>query len=105
MTALLRAAAGLIVWAIVFAALYALQGLACALGWDKWQVAGASLARLVLLAVYTGGIGVLALLCWRYRPRVSRRQFLDRLAFAGAAAGLFSLIYTGLPVIAASICQ
>jgi len=105
MTALLRAAAGLIMWAIIFAALYALQGLACALGWDQRLIAGASLARLVLLAVYTSGIGVLALLCWRYRPRVSRRQFLDRLAFAGAAAGLFSLIYTGLPVVAASICQ
>jgi hypothetical protein len=105
MTALLRSVAGLIVWAIAFSALYALQGLACAGRWDDMQLAGVSLARLVLLAVYGGGIGLLALLCWRCRPRVSRPQLLDWLAFASAAAGLFSLVYTGLPVITVSICQ
>lgn len=105
MTALLRATAGLILWAIAFSALYAVQGLACALGWDEKQIAGTSLARLVLLTIYAGGVGALARLSWTYRPRTARPELLDWLAFVSAASGLFAVIYTGLPIITTSICR
>ncbi len=104
MTGLLRASAGLIIWAIAFTALYGLQGLSCAFGWDAWSLGGVSFARLLLLLVYVGSGVLLAFLCWAFRPRAADTDFTDRLAFTGAIAGFFSLAYTGIPVVAASVC-
>lgn len=104
MTALLRAVSGLILWAIAFSMLYALQGLACALGWDSVRFAGISAARLALVLVYAGWTAILTWLCWYLFPRPGRHDFLARLAFACAIVGLVSAVYTGLPVIAATLC-
>lgn len=104
MTALLRSVAGLILWAVAFSVIYGLQGLSCALGWDSLGPAGLSAARIILIATYAGFIGLLAWLCWRLRPSTSPRNFLGSLAFASAVIGLISTIYTGLPVLALSIC-
>ncbi len=105
MTGLLRASAGLIIWAVAFSALYGLQGLGCAFGWDASSIGSLSLARLVLVLVYVGSGVLLAYLCWALRPRKTDTDFTSRLAFAGAVAGFFSLAYTGMPVVAASVCR
>ena len=58
MIPLLRACAGLIGWAIAFSALYALQGAACASGWQSVAgVGGISVARLLLILAHFGKEG------------------------------------------------
>lgn len=104
MIALLRAVAGLIGWAAAFSMLYAVQGLACALGWDEAPVAGISVARMVLILVYVGWVGLLGWLCWYLRPQGDRRDLLAWLALASAVIGLASTLYTGMPVLATRTC-
>lgn len=104
MIALLRAVSGLILWAIGFAMLYAVQGLSCALDWDAAQVAGISTARLVLIAIYLFWLAALAWLCWRLRPQSGRTDLLEWLGLTCAVIGLFSMLYTGLPVVATTTC-
>lgn len=104
MIALLRAVAGLIGWAVGFSTLYAVQGLSCALGWDEAPIIGISVARLILILVYVGWVGLLAWLCWYLRPQGDRPDLLARLATAGAVIGLVSMLYTGMPVLAARTC-
>ncbi len=105
MTALLRAVSGLIVWAMAFSSLYALQGLACALGWDRVAFAGVSVVRLGLVVLYTGWTSALLWLCWHLYPQNSHRDFLSQLAFSCAIIGLCSTIYTGLPVLTTTLCS
>lgn len=105
MTALLRAISGLILWAMAFSSLYALQGLACAQGWDNVAYAGVSAARLGLVLLYAGWTGASLWLCWHSYPRAAHRDFLARLAFACAVIGLLSTIYTGAPVVATTVCS
>ncbi|MCW2365720.1 hypothetical protein M2341_001167 [Sphingobium sp. B7D2B] len=109
MTALFRAMAGLIAWAAAFALLYAVQGLACAWGWDDAGLASVSAARVVLVVIYLVSVGAAAWLCWVFRPQPvrpesSRMDLLAWLAFASAVTGLVSILYTGIPVLTATIC-
>lgn len=104
MTALLRSVAGLILWAVAFSAIYGLQGLSCAFGWDAIELAGSSVARIILIATYAVSVAVIAWLCWRLRPGSNTMSFLGTLAFASAIIGLISTIYTGMPVLALTIC-
>ncbi|MCW2370235.1 hypothetical protein [Sphingobium sp. B11D3D] len=104
MTALFRAMAGLIAWAMAFALLYAVQGLSCAWGWDDAGLASVSAARVVLVVIYLVSVGAAAWLCWVFRPRSSRMDLLAWLAFASAVTGLVSILYTGIPVLTATIC-
>ena len=105
MIPLLRACAGLIGWAIAFSALYALQGAACASGWQSVAgVGGISVARLLLILTYAMCIVALGWLGWRLWPRMPRPTLLDRLAAGLALVGLASLIFTGLPVAVTSTC-
>jgi len=101
---LLRSVAGLIGWAIGFATLYALQGLSCAYGWDVPIVADISAARLVLIAFYLMCLTALGWLCWTEYPQRDRSALLPWLGFASAVIGLVSMAYTGMPVVAATIC-
>ncbi|TKD51602.1 hypothetical protein [Sphingomonas baiyangensis] len=105
MTPLLRSVSGLILWAVAFSAIYAIQGLSCALGWDAIGLGGPSLARSILIATYIVSVTILAWLCWRLRPSSGTRDFLAILAFASSVIGLLSTIYTGLPVFWLSICS
>lgn len=105
MIALLRAVSGLILWAIAFSSLYALQGLACALGWDGVGFAGVSAARLALVLLYAGWTSALLWLCWYLYPQKTHRDFLSHLAFACAIIGLLSTLYTGAPVVVTTTCS
>lgn len=103
MSWLWRALAGLILWAVLFSAVYALHGAGCARGWTRlpvlftdwhhvamWLVWGAGLAlHVALLGVMPQGVP----------PGRSRR-----LIVAGAWIGLVSTLFTLFPVIATSTC-
>ncbi len=63
--------AGLALWALVFAALYALHGVGCARGWALPMWGGWSLHRVVLLGVWLGGLAAGVALAWALaRPPV-----------------------------------
>lgn len=104
MIPLLRAIAGLIVWALAFSSLYALQGIACTAGLDGVPPAGISLARLPLVALYAFWLALHLWLCWRLGPLRHGPALIDRMAFGLAVVGLVSTAYTGFPVAVTTIC-
>lgn len=97
MSGLLRACAGLIVWAVVFGALYAIEGIGCAGGWNPVTL------RTLLIAVWLVGLGGLAWLSWRWWPR-SGDALIDWIAGVVAIVGLVSTLWTGIPVATLSVC-
>ena len=106
MTALLRAISGLILWAIAFSSLYALQALSCAAGWGDVELfAGISTARIALTLLYVGWTACLLWLCTYLRTRSAQPDFLARLAFGCAIIGLVSVVFTGMPVLTATPCS
>jgi len=60
--------------------------------------------RVVLVVIYLVSVGAAAWLCWVFRPRSGRMDLLAWLAFASAVTGLVSILYTGIPVLTATIC-
>ena len=91
----LRIAAGVIVWALHFAALYGVTALACARGWEAIVpgfIAGATVvAVLAALAIIVGG--------WRRRA-----VFEYWLSATVAAFGLVAIVYEALPVLTVPAC-
>ncbi|MET1756085.1 hypothetical protein ABVV53_11550 [Novosphingobium sp. RD2P27] len=104
MTALLRAVSGLIVWAVAFSALYGLQGLGCALGWDAMMVGPIQLGRAALIALWLAFVAVQAWMIWHFSHHTHGSMFLNRLAVAIAVIGWVATIYTGVPVVTTSMC-
>ncbi|WP_431470826.1 hypothetical protein [Sphingosinithalassobacter sp. LHW66-3] len=102
MIALLRAVSGLIVWAVAFSALYGLQGLVCAAGWQATRLGPLSLGRAMLVLLWLGFLALLAWMSWRFAH--GSRDFLGLLAIGLALVGLVATAYTGAPVLAGSIC-
>lgn len=96
---LLAALAGPSIWAAGFSALYGLQALVCANGWPARSLL-LGLWLLVLLAL-------LALLGWQWRrsTAVSGGRFLRVLALALSMTGAVAMIWTGMPIIATSLCR
>jgi len=105
MIALLRAVSGLIVWAAAFSALYGLQGLVCAFGWQATALGPLSLGRALLIVLWLAVLALLSWMAWRFWPRQQGPSFLNRLAFAIAVIGLIATAYTGLPVVSTSVCH
>ena len=99
MIPLLRAIAGLIVWAMAFSSLYAMQGYLCA---D--EAIGAGTARRLLCALFAGWLALHLWLCWRLWPMHRSPALIDRLAFGLAVVGLISTAYTGFPVALTTTC-
>lgn len=97
MTALLRACTGLIVWAVVFSLLYAVEGMGCANGWD------ASMLRAVLVAIWLASVAILIAITIQTR-RTRDRDLMSRIAFWGAITGLVATVVTGMPVATLSLC-
>lgn len=105
MIALLRAVAGLIVWALAFSAIYGLQGLVCGLRWQAVALGPLSLGRALLILLWLAFVALLSWMNWRFWPRRKDSGLLSRLAAATALIGLVATAYTGLPVVSTSVCQ
>lgn len=96
MKALLRAIAGLIVWAAAFCVVYGLEGMACGMGWAPGTM------RIVLVGSWLGFvIGGITLLPW-LRPRDER--IAERLALPMGIVGVISTLWTLFPVAFAAQC-
>jgi hypothetical protein len=102
MRLLLRASAGLWLWALGFSSLYGLHGIGCAQGWNRVPLLGGtifgwSMIGLWLILVATAA----AMIMWaRHSPEGLER----RLALCSTLVGFVSIVVTGSPVIATTAC-
>ena len=102
MSFLLRIGAGLLLWAVSFSTLYALQGISCALGWDMIALPAGSLSRWLLTIVW---LIFLALSGWLIRRAMGVQKGLERkLALSSAIIGFAAILITGSPVLLTSTC-
>lgn len=99
MTSMLRALSGLIVWAISFSVIYALQGFACSARFAPLSGRG------MLIAAWLLSLAVLGWLFLMLRRSASRGAIIDWLAPALALIGLISTIFTGFPVLFTTLCN
>ena len=102
MSFLLRTSAGLLLWAVSFSTLYALQGTSCALGWDEIPLPMGSLSRWLLTILW---LIFLALSVWLIRSAMGMPKGLERkLALSSAIIGFAAILITGSPVLLTSTC-
>ena len=96
----------LLVWLAGFSAVYALQGLGCALGWAEAGAAWLSPHRLALLGAW--GIVVLAqivLLLGYLNPRLAAASpAIQQAAVIIAWVGLVAALWTLQPIVTTSAC-
>ena len=103
MMLLVRASAGMILWAFGFSLLYAQHGLGCVHGWSGMPLMGGTLFRLVLVVTWLIlGCGGIAIIRW---TGTMPPGFERRLAVACSVAGFFGTLVTGAPVIVSSSCN
>lgn len=101
---------GYIVWSLLFVGLYALQAIGCAAGWHEVAIGPTDLHRILLVAVYLGGLLALGgvLLVQARMPAAGRPEPAPFLRRAGVWATLAALVSSALafaPVLALSTCQ
>ena len=106
MTDVLRILISLLLWLVVFSAVYGLHGIGCAAGWENIDVHGVSLVRLVLVAAWALALlAHLALLKALLSPRFrSASHFISRVSIALAIAALAATGWTLFPVAFLSRC-
>lgn len=106
MTDVLRILIALLLWLVVFSIAYGLHGIGCAADWASVDEYGASVFRLVLVAVW--GLAILAhlaLLKAMLSPRFgSSSCFVSRVSIALAIAALAATAWTLFPVAFLSRC-
>ncbi|MCA1197266.1 hypothetical protein K9B35_04750 [Sphingomonas sp. R647] len=99
---LVRASAGLWLWALGFSLLYGLHGIGCAREWNRLPLLGGtvfgwSMIALWLILVATAA----AMIMWaRHSPEGLER----RLTLCSTVVGFVSIVVTGAPVIATTAC-
>lgn len=89
------------IWALTFSAVYGAHGTGCAAGWSAIEVAGVSLHRLIMVLIWSAGLGA-GVFYLIYLPK--RRDRLHRLPVVGAVIGLVSTAFTLMPVLFTSSC-
>lgn len=96
-----RALIGPTIWAVGFAALYALHGMGCAWGWParSWPLGNAQSAALIL--AWLGFVAAAALNLWQ-TPHANTPG--AQIARAGGWIGLVSVLFTLFPVLGVSSC-
>ncbi|MDO9527051.1 MAG: hypothetical protein Q7J57_16180 [Gemmobacter sp.] len=89
-------------WAILFAAVYALHGIGCARGWPAVDTGIGSLHIVVMSAVWLTGLAlhIGLVLC-----APSGRAHNERLVLLGAWIGLVASLVTLSPIIYATTCR
>lgn len=110
MSALLRILSGLLLWAVAFAAIYGLQGLGCALEWQRHRVGPVDALRAALVLAWLAFLAGSLLLAWRgasleRRREVAGERALVRLEYGIALAGAAAIAWTLFPVAWVSACH
>ena len=99
---LLRISAGLLLWAVSFSLLYALQGMSCAMGWDRITLPMGNLSRWVLTIIW---LILLTFSAWLIHRAMGATKGLERkLALSSAITGFVAILITGSPVLITSTC-
>lgn len=101
---------GYTVWGLLFVGLYALQAIGCAAGWNTVAIGPTDLHRILLVAVYLGGLLALAgvLLVQARLPAGRSPEPAPFLRRAGVLATLTALAASALvfaPALAVSACR
>lgn len=96
-----RMLAGPMLWAVLFAAVYALHGTGCALGWPAVATPFGPVHRVVMVALWLAGLGLHVALLATAPEGKGRERFLIR---AGAWIGLVSSGISLAPVVLVSTC-
>ncbi len=101
-TQVLLIAAGFMAWSVLFLLLYGVQATGCRLGWQSTNViAGLTLQRIVLVALFLIGLAATAVL-WRALRRAAAAQnaqgaddspFVRRIASDSGAAALAAVVF------------
>ncbi len=108
-------AAPLTMWALHFVLVYAMQGLACAQGWQRTPWAGREavfwwlLLTTLVAAVAIVWLGLRAWRAWRLErgaqaDAAHRRRFATRLTLASAAMALLAVAFTATPIFLLPTC-
>jgi hypothetical protein len=101
---------GYVAWGLLFVALYALQAIGCAAGWHLIAIGPTDLHRILLVALYLGGLLALAGVLW-LQARMPTAGYPPPAPFlrrAGVIATLAALVSSALifaPVLAVSACR
>lgn len=107
----------LAVWALHFATVYGLQGLACAEGWQRWRVAGMEATIVLLLLITLAALVVIGWLALRARgairdaeaaalrsPVDERRRFVARATLLCALLAAIAVLFTAVPMLMLRTC-
>lgn len=105
---LLLPAAGFATWGVGFAAIYGLQAVGCAAGWNDLMAGPLSLQR-VLLIVLLLAVTAAAVLTFRWIARLPEpvekpQQFLHQLARYASMVAIATILFTFSSVFALSVC-
>ena len=92
----------MIVWAVYFVTLYALQGLGCDQAWHRLLLGGTNSLTVVLAALTAVTLAVLAAQAATAWPR--RAAFEGRVLFALAVFAAIATAYAGIPVVMLEPC-
>lgn len=91
----------LILWAVLFAAVYGLHGLGCAWGWPLVRAPLGSLQSVAMVVIWLGGLG-LHLLILRATPHGA--VLPDRLRRLAGWSGFGASLLTLWPMLVSSSC-
>jgi heme/copper-type cytochrome/quinol oxidase subunit 2 len=107
-------AAPMTVWALHFVAVYAMQGLACAQGWQRAPLAGRETVFWWLLLVTLAAlvaIAALGLRAWRALRRAGdgdaarQHRFATRVTLAASAMAALAVAFTATPIFLLPTCS
>jgi hypothetical protein len=99
MREILRLSLPMTVWLVGFSAIYALQGLACSRHWPPDFE-----ARPVLIAAFAVAVMVQVAILIYVVARPSPSRHLQSVTTALAITGIVAVLWTFMPVVAASVC-
>lgn len=107
----------LAVWALHFVAVYSLQGLACAEGWQRLRLAGIEATTIVMAWLTLAALALvawLAMRAWRTAraagsivmrtPADERRGFIARTTVLSSLIAAVAVLFTGLPLLMLRTC-
>ena len=96
-----RVLAGPVLWAVLFAAVYALHGAGCNLGWTDRPLGFTDLHHAAMWAVWIAGLALHVALFVLMPVGQGRARWI---IVAGCWIGLVSSVFTLFPVIVTSTC-
>ncbi len=100
MKEILRLSLPISVWLIGFSVLYGLQGLACSRHWPAgWE------ARPLLIAAWVVWVVVQGVLLISVLNRGPTSRQMQPIVIALAVTSLFAAVWTGMPVVATTLCS